>query len=236
MKKFSKTTWWVVGGGALLVVVVILFFIFSGNSVRVVGTEAVVVRSQPGEYQPGQVIVFRMRGSDALITGYIVAIEANGVYRTQRGAADTSDTQLVEEDQIIGQKVFSVPGAGWVITQVQAITKAVASGLSAVWQALFGSEPPVPGTGPSVGDDSESPEASVTLLPTTTTVAPTAPTATPTPVVATPTPKPAASPTPTPTSTPTPTAFSQPGSSVAPISQEEINAGILTLPAPSPTP
>lgn len=230
--------WWVLGGGLLLIgVIVIFFFIFSGNSVQVVGSDAVVVRAHPGEYKPGQVIVFKGDG-DTIVTGYIVAVEENGVYRTQRSANDASGQQLVREDQIIGQQVFSVPGVGWLVTYVQAVARAVVSGVGAVWQAVFGTKEPATVVTPESAADNATPaeeagsqEPSAGSDPTGTSSG-AGPATTPTPVAATATPTPKVSATPT----LSPIATATPHSTAPPVSQEELDAGFLTLPAPSPTP
>lgn len=223
---------WIVGGVLLVAGLSLILFTMSlfGNSVQVVDSEVVVVRPQPSAYQPGQVIVFKSRTSDTIISGYIVAVEANGVYRTQRAADDTSDTQLVQEDRILGKKLLAIPVVGWVATQVKTIVAAAAGGVSAVWQSLFGSEQPVMVITPAgpAGEQTGSPSGSG-MAPADTGVI-----ATPTAVVATPTPKPTANvmPTSSPAVVTTPQASSTPVS----VSQEEINAGFLTLPAPSETP
>lgn len=234
-----KNMWWVLGGGLLLVaVIVIFFFIFSSNSVQVVGSDAVVVRAHPGEYKPGQVIVFKNAGTNTVITGYIVAIEGNGVYRTQRAANDTSGQQLVREDQILGQQVFSVPGVGWLVTYVQAVVHAVANGVSAVWQAVFGTEEPATVVTPESAADNVTPAEEAGLQEPSAGSDPTGtssgagPATTPTPVAATATPTPKVSATPT----LSPIATATPHSTAPPVSQEELDAGFLTLPAPSPTP
>ncbi len=217
-------------------VVSIVLFITSlfGNSTQVVGSDVAVVGRQQSSYQPGQVIVFKNRTDNAIIAGYIVAAEGKGVYRRQRDAHDASDTRLVQTDQILGRRLFSVPGVGWLLTQARAIVAAVSGGVGAVWQSFFNSGQPVMIVTPTstpVGEaatpsgEQHSPVNDSGTIPSG--MGGVVTTGTPVPTVrAHATPQPIASVVASPT----------PAATTVPVSSSEITAGYLTLPAPTTTP
>ena len=115
-----------------------LFAITSGSMRPKIPMGSLVFVEPQKRYQIGDVITFR--SEDRIVSHRIVSVNSRGEAKTKGDANNEADRQIIKNDQILGQVVFSVPRLGRLLmllkTKVGVILLVVLPGAILIWQEI----------------------------------------------------------------------------------------------------
>lgn len=108
------------------------YTILSGSMEPAYPTGALVYvkEAAPEELLTGDVITFRMAGSQTVATHRIIEIVEDGnslAFRTKGDANEEADHNLVDAARVIGTPVFSIPGLGVLAAFLQTVAGRIVS-------------------------------------------------------------------------------------------------------------
>lgn len=117
-----------------------LFAITSGSMRPKIPMGSLVLVEPQKKYRVGEVITFR--ADDRIISHRVVSINNRGEAKTKGDANSEADRQIIKNDQILGQVVFSVPKLGRLLmllkTKIGVVLLVVVPGAVLIWQEIMG--------------------------------------------------------------------------------------------------